>query len=106
MKQLTIDEAFELIERTHGECDQNTCQLGYALNNFYDHVAIDLWIASGNGCVKFNKKIKGFKQTELNRQYKMIQKESFECENCLSRIYGEKKYTWGCDNCGTDLKND
>jgi len=105
-----IDQAFSLVERDHGGCDDNSCDIGLALAHGYDAIAIVQWSGTGAACNDFKKLFeklpKSYTKTEYEKQIDEFLKEmkSVECPYCNAHCRNNYEIPNHCDCCGCSFK--
>ena len=74
-----VDRCFELVNRDHGGCEDNCCDIGLALNHGYDAIAIVQWAGCGSSERDFDslysKLPKSYTHKEYNSQIDAFLKE-------------------------------
>ena len=110
MKNTNIDKAFELVERDHGGCDENCCDIGLALKYGYDAIAIVQWSGCGASDAEFDKfysKLpKSYTEIEYKKQINefLAQMHTSVCSSCNAYCRNEFEKPNFCDCCAKSIK--
>lgn len=108
--ELNIFTAFELVMRDHSCCDENSCNIGLAMQHGYDAIAILQWSGTGAACNDFldlyAKLPKSYTKKEYKRQIDEFLKEikSVECPYCNAYCRNKYETPDHCDCCGCSFK--
>lgn len=91
------------IERDHGGCDSNTCDISVALRHGYDLVAIDSWDGSGAASSDWNPP--KYTNKELREQCEEMGKlvPHVDCPHCNAVLWCPEETDYYCDSCGNDV---
>jgi hypothetical protein len=98
-----MKKLYQLVERDHGGCDQNTCDLSLALRFGYDAIAIERWAGCGASDDEFNElyeKLSPSFKYEYQQQLKEWDFERVTCLNCNAVLWLPEETGYQCDCCG------
>lgn len=114
-KDELVDKLFSLVERDHGGCNDNSCDIGLALKHGFDAIAINQWAGCGASDSEFDKLYTKLPESYTSYSPKSEYRRQINefcgfmhtrvCPVCNAHCRDEYEAPAHCDSCLADLTN-
>ncbi len=105
-----LDRLVELINRDHGGCDSQTCDISVSLRYGFYIIAIESWASSGAACNEFSSLYSKLPKTykclgaDWSKECEEFRKiPSIQCPHCNAYLYDPEDYGYHCDSCANEI---